>query len=72
MELRGMAKTLACLLGRHAWESRAEAGVSYRVCAVCGKADLSLGDKPVRNLDDLYDARDNWTQGKGTYTKHGQ
>ena len=69
-----MAKSFACLLGRHAWESRMEASGTYTVCAVCGKAGRSPDDKTeaVRNFDDLYQPGDNWTQGKGNYTKHGQ
>jgi hypothetical protein len=67
-----MPKTLACRLGRHSWEPRAEEGETYTVCAVCGKTGGRPGDKTVRNLDDLYDARDNWTQDKGKYTQHGQ
>ena len=30
-------RPLACWMGRHEWTSRVEPGVTYEVCARCGK-----------------------------------
>jgi hypothetical protein len=63
---------MMCWIGRHDYVTRTESGESYTVCAECGKAGSRPGDKAVRNLDDLYQPSDNWTQGKGTRTRQGQ
>jgi hypothetical protein len=30
-------KRLACIFGRHRWETHTEQGESYKVCSACGK-----------------------------------
>lgn len=43
-------KALACMLGRHRWTTRVEAGEEYGVCDVCGKTSSgppsSRGGRP--------------------------
>jgi len=48
-----MAKSLACWLGRHTWETRVYQGDSFKVCAVCGKPPRGAGGKPKPPMPDV-------------------
>ena len=54
-----MAKSLACMLGRHNWTSSTEHGESYTVCSRCGK------EPPVLPPDDPRTAKPPVPRGAG-------
>jgi hypothetical protein len=71
-----MAKSLACLFGRHRWTSRTEVGEHYVACAVCGKEQErpSRGDIVVHNDVEWEVPRpkEQWMRDPGKRTKHGR
>jgi hypothetical protein len=44
-------KRLACMFGRHKWETHIEQGESYKVCSVCGKPPQKGGKPPTTDTD---------------------
>jgi hypothetical protein len=46
-----MAKSLACMIGRHRWTTRVEEAETYEVCAACGATSRdSRGSKSLPSL----------------------